>query len=288
MGADGEPEPAAVLVNGRPSRALDVEDRGLAYGDGLFETIAVRAGRPCLWPEHRERLRTGCGRLGLPSPPDALLRDEIRRLVAGGEAATLKLILTRGRGPRGYRPPNPARPSRILLRYPPSIGPETWPPPAVTVTLCATRLGISPVLAGIKHLNRLEQVLARSEWDDPDIAEGLMCDAAGALVCGTTTNLFLLRDGAILTPLLDRAGVAGTVRSRLMREARTRGAVLQETRLHPEDLLHADGAFLTNALIGCRPIQRIDDQDLDPSAVPFDLLESVQRAVVEPEPAPDW
>jgi len=286
MGADGEPEPTAALVNGRPIRVLDVEDRGLAYGDGLFETIAVRAGRPCLWPEHRERLRIGCDRLGLPRPPEALLRDEIRRLVVGCEAATLKLILTRGRGPRGYRPPDPPRPSRILLRYSPSIVPDTWPPPAVTVKLCATRLGISPVLAGIKHLNRLEQVLARSEWDDPHIAEGLMCDGAGALVCGTTTNLFLLRDGAIVTPLLDRAGVAGTVRSRLMREAGTRGAALREMRLHPEDLVHADGAFLTNALIGCRPIQRVDDQDLDPSAVPSDLLAAVQRAVVEP--APDW
>ena len=286
MGVHGRSEPPEVLVDGRPDRSIGVEDRGLHYGDGLFETIAFRGGRPCLWQAHLDRLRAGAVRLGIPPPSDGLLREEVRRLLDGQDAGTLKLMLTRGIGPRGYRPPALAQPTRILLRYP--IAPPTrgWSEPAVAVTLCRVRMGANPALAGLKHLNRLEQVMARSEWDDPAIAEGLLCDARGRLVGGTMTNLFLVRDGRLRTPRLDEAGVAGTVRARVLHHARALGMALYEEHLYPRDLEHADGAFLTNALIGCQPIGRVDGLALDAGAVPSDLLACVQRDVFEPEP--DW
>jgi 4-amino-4-deoxychorismate lyase len=286
VGKGGGGSAFSALVNGRPDRRVDIADRGLQYGDGLFETIAVRAGRPCLWRAHLERLATGAARLGIPMPPETLLREETRRLLAGEDAATVKLILTRGPGPRGYRPPARPQPSRILLRYPTNPHANVWPHPGVAVRLCRTRLGSNPDLAGLKHLNRLEQVMARAEWSDPGIAEGLMCDADGALTCGTMTNLFLVRGGDLLTPRLDRAGVAGTVRGRVLRRARDLGIPCREARLSVDDLYHADAAFLTNALTGCRAVIAVDGQALGADALPAALLASVQQDVFEPEP--DW
>jgi 4-amino-4-deoxychorismate lyase len=283
---DGRGSAFSALVNGRPDRCVDVADRGLQYGDGLFETIAVRGGRPCLWRAHIERLSAGASRLGIPMPPEPLLREETQMLLDGQDAATLKLILTRGSGPRGYRPPSTPRPVRILLRYPVTPDPNLWPRPGVAVRLCRTRLGANPALAGIKHLNRLEQVMARAEWSDPGIAEGIMCDIDGALTCGTMTNLFLFRGSELLTPRLDRAGVAGTVRSRVLLHARELGIPCREARLSLDDLHRADGVLLTNALGGCRAVTEIDGQALKADALPADLLTRVQRDVFEPEP--DW
>jgi len=275
--------PAAALINGKPAGSIDIQDRGLAYGDGLFETIAIRGGLPCLWPEHMARLSAGAERLGIPMPGQALWRNEIRQLTSAGQTATVKLILTRGIGARGYRPPVRPQPSRILLFYPTEDPAPRWSRREVAVRLCTTRLGANPALAGFKHLNRLEQVMAQSEWTDPDIAEGLMCDLHGNLIGGTMTNLFLFRKGTLLTPRLHQAGVSGTVRQRVLYQARALGVPVRETRLRPHDLLHADGAFLTNALIGCRPISRFDGHPLDGSAVPPALLERVQHDAFEPD-----
>jgi 4-amino-4-deoxychorismate lyase len=283
-GTLGSLPPAAAFVNGKPAGSIDLQDRGLAYGDGLFETIAMRCGGPCLWPEHMARLSAGAERLGIPMPGEALWRDEIRQLTRAGPTATVKLILTRGIGARGYRPPLRPQPSRILLLYPTEDPAPRWSRREVAVRLCTTRLGANPALAGIKHLNRLEQVMAQSEWTDPDIAEGLMCDVHGNLIGGTMTNLFLYREGTLLTPRLHQAGVSGTVRRRVLYQARALGIPVRETRLRPADLLRADGAFLTNALIGCRPISRFDGHPLDESAVPPALLERVQHDAFEPDP----
>ena len=286
MAGDGDPEPAALLVNGRPTGTIAVEDRGLLYGDGLFETVAVRGGRPCLWQAHLGRLAAGAARLGIPLPDPDLLRRESRLLLDGAGNAVLKVILTRGSGPRGYRAPVSPRPTRILIRYPAMPGPDHWLGPGVAVRLCSLRLGTNPALAGLKHLNRLEQVMARSEWDDPDIAEGLLCDVGGRLIGGTMTNLFLVRDGRLLTPRVDQAGVAGTVRGRVLHHAGRLGIRCDQRRLHTGDLGRADGAFLTNALTGCRPVSRVDARALDPASMPAELLSQVQQETFRPEP--EW
>jgi 4-amino-4-deoxychorismate lyase len=278
-------EARRILINGRRTAAIDVEDRGLLYGDGIFETIAVRGGRPCLWARHLARLSAGARRLGFAAIEPRRLAGEARSLLDGGGDGTLKLMLTRGPGPRGYRPPARPQPTRILIHYPAaSVGAEPMQPTAVRY--CRTPLGSNPALAGIKHLNRLEQVLARAEWQDPRIAEGLMSDGDGNLTCGTMTNLFMITDNRIQTPLLDRAGVSGTVRGLVVEQARALGISIMETRLRRADLARADGAFLTNALIGLRIINRTDERELDPAAVPRALCEAVQRAALQPET--DW
>ncbi len=276
------------LVNGEAGSDLDVADRGLAYGDGLFETLAVRAGRPCCWLDHLDRLALGAVRLGLPPPSPARLKAEAGQLGAGVEHGTLKIILTRGPSARGYRPPPEPRPTRILmLNARAALDTETDSHRrGARVRLCRTRLGTNPQLAGLKHLNRLEQVLARAEWTDASIDEGLMLDAEGTLVCGTMTNLFLADGDRLRTPLIDRCGVAGTARARVLAAARAAGLDVREQRLRLTDLMRAHGAFLTNALIGIWPIRLFEGRTFEPSRLPWALLEPIHARLLQPES--DW
>ena len=241
-------------IDGARGTRIDWRDRGLQYGDGLFETMRVRGGRVRLLDRHLERLLAGCARLGIAPPPPGRLRRELAAAAAGQDDAVLKLIVTRGRGERGYRPTGRERATRILSRWPapPSTGREPAPP--VTVRVCRTRLAPNPALAGLKTLNRLESVLARSEWRDPRIAEGLMLDVEGHVVCGTMSNLFLRHGTALATPLLDRCGVAGVMRAFVLGEARALGLRPSERRIGLQDLASAEEAFITNALAGPVPI----------------------------------
>jgi 4-amino-4-deoxychorismate lyase len=241
------------LVNGSESGVIALADRGLQYGDGLFETIAVRRGRPRLLDLHLARLAAGCARLALPMPERALLEHEIE-VVTEADEQVVKLVLTRGPAGRGYRAPEKPEPTRIVCAYPAPAPREA----TARVRTCSTPIGLSPALAGIKHLGRLENVMARSEWREARIAEGLMLDPDGHVVCATQSNLFLLREGELLTPLLDRAGVDGVMRRTVLRWARERCIVAREARLRVEDLHRAEEVFLTNALVGAWPVAELD------------------------------
>jgi 4-amino-4-deoxychorismate lyase len=198
----------------------------------------------------------------LPLPDDALIEREIRAVTSVPEQV-VKLILTRGPAGRGYRPPAHAVPTRIVAGYEP---PRTRSSD-VHVRTCNTRLAWSPALAGLKHLGRLEQVLARAEWRDERIGEGLMLDPEGYVVCGTQSNLFLCRHGELVTPSVDRAGVDGVMRRTVLRWARGRCMVAREDRLRPDDLHRADEVFLTNALVGAWPVGELDGRPVKRGAL---------------------
>lgn len=266
------------LINGFEIDCLTVADRGLQYGDGLFETLAVREGEPCLWQEHFDRLVRGADRLGIPCPPWKLLLRECRLLAAGESTGVLKIILTRGSSSRGYGPPETPQPVRILTLHPCPDYPVAWEEQGVDVIFCRTPLGENPVLAGLKHLNRLEQVLARSEWRDPGIAEGLMQDGRGRIIGGTLSNLFLVHAGRLLTPRLDTCGIAGTVRNLVLRIAGAFGIEVLERDIMRADLAVADGLFLTNALLGVWPVRRLGTQAISLEHLPSELLTAVRRA----------
>ncbi len=244
-------------IDGRPAAPLPLTDRGLAYGDGLFETIRVVAGRADLLPLHRQRLLRDCARLDIAL--DLLRLDiEISMVLAGVDDGVLKVIVTRAAQGRGYHPGRAAAGRRILLFYPQPVIPFAQTP-VLRVRLCRQRLALQPVLAGIKHLNRLEQVVARGEWRDPAIGEGLMLDTSGALVEATASNLFLVRDGELLTPRLDRCGVAGVMREQVMTTlAPAAGLSVREARLTLDDLCAADELFLTSTLLGIAPVAWVD------------------------------
>jgi len=270
------------LINGAAADRLPIADRGLQYGDGLFETLAVQGGVPCLWHAHFDRLARGADRLKIPYPPQELFLRECRQLAGGESTGVVKIILTRGRGGRGYSPPETPRPTRILTLHPWPDYPADRGKRGIDVIFCRTPLGENPVLAGLKHLNRLEQVLARSEWRDPGIAEGLMQDGRGRIIGGTMSNLFLVRAGRLLTPRLDTCGIAGTVRDLVLRIAGAFGIEVLERDIMRADLIAADGLFLTNALIGVWPVRRLGTREISIEHLPWELLAAVRRAAWTP------
>lgn len=237
--------------------APDPGQRGIAYGDGVFETMRVHRGAVHWWPRHRARLAQGASRLRLALPDAAFIEARIAECVDGIEDGVLKLVVSRGAGGRGYAPVPDAPPDWQLALHPlPDPGPET----GLALRWCETRLSVQPLLAGIKHCNRLEQVLARAEW--PALAahvgtadEGLMRDADGAVTCAIAANLFVLRDGRWTTPLLDRCGIAGVLRGWALEALEA-----IEARLMPADVLAADAVFLCNAVRGILPVARLDDR----------------------------
>ncbi|UTW08379.1 aminodeoxychorismate lyase [Pseudomonas benzenivorans] len=247
-------------VDGRPSEQLSVKDRGLAYGDGLFETIAVREGAPTLLDRHLARLADGCARLCLPFDAP-LLRGELQAFSRQLGEGVVKLILTRGDGLRGYAPPQPTMVRRILQGSPKPTYPTQHAELGVRLFPCTTRLAEQPLLAGMKHLNRLEQVLARSEWQDSEHAEGLMQDGAGRVIEGVFSNLFLVKGGALLTPDLSRCGVAGVMRAELLAQAETLGVSCEVGDFGLDALLDADEVFLCNSLYGVWPVRALLHRD---------------------------
>ena len=237
--------------------SLPLSDRGLHYGDGLFETLAVKSGRVRLLPRHLHRLSDGAARLAIPLPDlsslDAALQDAGRALGEG----VLKLIVTRGSGGRGYAPPENAEPMLILLRYPQTLPTQDDAKNGIVLRLCTQRLARQPVLAGMKHLNRLEYVLARAEWRDSYIAEGLLLDTQGELIEAVSSNVFIVKGGRVVTPCLDQCGVAGVMRAEVLVCAGRLGLETEEGRLSLDDVLAADEVFLTNSLHGIRKVRAL-------------------------------
>jgi len=246
-------------INGLQTASLDPRDRGLQYGDGLFETIAVFGGHPQCIEDHLDRLQHSAARLKFPDLDMAGLEAEIQRAAGNLEKAVLKLILTRGESARGYRPPEQPEPTRIIMTSSWPLWPGEYYLDGVRSRVCDQRLAIQPALAGMKHLNRLEQVLARAEWDDPGIAEGVMLDTEDRLVCGTMSNLYLLSGSDLLTPSLARCGVKGVMRKQVQKAAATLGLQWQESDLRMEDALNADEMYFSNALIGLWPVRELDE-----------------------------
>jgi 4-amino-4-deoxychorismate lyase len=247
---------AAVLVDGVARDHVAATDRGLAFGDGVFRTLAVRAGRPLNWSWHRRRLAADCETLGLALPAEELLLAELRQVAPGDAAA--KIIVTRGEATRGYGIPSDARATRVVMAFPPPRYPSSHAELGIGVRRCALVLSEQARFAGAKTLNRLENVLARSEWDDAAIAEGLLADAHGRVIEGCASNLFIVRRGRVATPDLSRCGVIGAQRERV-RELLARGG----TACAVEDLgwqavEDADEIFLTNSLIGIWPVTRLE------------------------------
>lgn len=278
--------PIRYLVDGAPDLGLPVTDRGLSYGDGLFETLLVRDGSPCQWARHWARLGQGCSRLGLPLPAESLVKDEILEVLRGSGSGVLRLTVTRGDGGRGYAPPADPRPRRILSLYAMPEHPSAWTARGVAIRLCRTPATQNPALAGLKHLNRLDSVLARAEWSDPGIAEGLMAGPGGDIIGGTMTNLFLWDGAALKTPPIDRCGVAGTVRALAVELAARLGIACVETRLDLTDLLGAKGLFLTNSVVGVWPVRRLDAHDYDPEDLPVDLIRILRQDAETREAGP--
>lgn len=245
-----------IQVNGIVTDCLPVTDRGLLYGDGVWETLAVRDGQPQLLDWHLQRLAQGLAALAIQPPDMAVFQHEILAACAGWNRAVLKLIVTRGTGARGYDPRSARASTRIVQLVPRQSCPAEYATDGIRVTLCETRLAQQPRLAGFKHLNRLEQVLARGEFGS-EYQEGLVMDYAGHIVEGTLSNLFVIdQGGTVSTPDLSQCGIAGVMRRFVMQVLADSGVQCHIRHLDLQDMAAARAAFMTNSLIGVWPVSQ--------------------------------
>lgn len=248
------------LINGENSSSVEISNRGFQYGDGLFETIEVLNAHLIFIEQHLQRLTLGCEKLLIPSPNKTVLLNEAAKITHNISHGVLKIIITRGSGGRGYKPPDIVQPTRVLSLHPFPDYPPTFQSQGITARFCQHRLGLNPTLAGLKTLNRLEQVLARAEWNTPDIQEGIMLDLDGYCVEGTMSNLFFVKNEILYTPRLNQTGIAGIMRDFVMQTAIEMRIPIEQGLFMPEQLLKADEVFVTNSIIGIWAVKQLESQ----------------------------
>jgi 4-amino-4-deoxychorismate lyase len=255
--SDGMP---MILVDGLPANAVPADDRGFTYGDGVFRTLAMRNGRARWWPEQYAKLAADCGALRITAPAESDLRRDLQTIAAQLPDCALRITVTRGSGGRGYAVPDKPQSRRVVSANLLPQYPAHWPEQGVNVRICELRLAAQSRLAGIKHLNRLENVLARAEWHDPAIAEGLLLDETGNVIEGTRCNVFMVEDGALVTPDLSRCGVAGVTRDLVIAAAERNGLRCQIGAINQQRLEAATEIFLVNSLIGVWPVAALEQR----------------------------
>lgn len=267
-----------MLINGVSSNTISIRDRGLLYGDGVFRTLRVCQGQPQHWPLHYKKLQTDCAALGITCPDDVSLSAELAALAAEHPDAVFKIIVTRGPNIRGYTPSPDIIPTHIWDVAPQPAYPENLEKLGVTLHLCELRLAHQPRLAGIKHLNRLENVLAAAELANTDAAEGLLLDLDGFVIEGVRSNLFIISQGRLITPDLSRCGVAGVQRDRVMAYAAKIGMPIEVRNVEQAELFAADELFLTNSVFGLWPVAQLEPRHW----TDFSYASHI-RAALEPE-----
>jgi 4-amino-4-deoxychorismate lyase len=255
-----EASPGRVIVNGQtPIAGISPYDRGLQFGDGLFETLVCTKGKVRFLALHLERLARGCERLRINLGDIEPLRRELRAVAAAAGNALIKVIVTRGDAvARGYAASGTEVATRVVFQYPLPSENASAARDGIHVRVSQMRYGENERLAGMKHLNRLEQVLARSEVPAEDAAELLVFSSSGFLVSGTMSNVFLVQNGRVRTPRIDRCGVAGVMRRVVLREAAALGIATEEAALTAADVEGAAEMFVTNARIGIWPVRSLD------------------------------
>lgn len=254
----------AYLVNGELNQSISPLDRGLAYGDGIFRTLRIQSGLPCNWHLHYQKLVADCSTIGIVCPSAELLIDDIHRLfvedVLENKNATAKIIITRGEGERGYAPPAITMPTRIVIKSAmPQYSADNFKL-GVALYLCTTRLAIQPALAGIKHLNRLENVLARMEWRDDQFFDGLMLDVEDNVTECTMSNIFARFGDTLITPTLNLCGVAGITRQQILALSKPLSLIVIEGKMSLEKLFSADEVIICNSLYGVFQVRQIADK----------------------------
>lgn len=266
-----------ILVNGKSEDRINVSDRGLQYGDGLFETIAYRNGVEFL-DAHLNRLSVGCERLAISFQQLEQLRSELDIVSQNlTDDAVIKIIVTRGSGGRGYFADKDIIPTRIISTHPYPSFPDSNYTTGVSLRFCQQTLSENLSLAGIKHLNRLEQVLARNEWTDQSINEGLMSDSHGNVIEGTMSNIFIVKSGQLFTPELNKSGVAGIMRAQIMKLADGNDLIVKEAAISKNDVFNADEVFICNSVIGIWPVRIIADTNYQVGPITQQLQYALQQ-----------
>ena len=232
-----------ILVNGTPQNHLPIQDRAIHYGDGLFETIALIDGVPLAWNEHIQRLQASCLKLGIECPGTETLLAETLEVGREKKLAVTKIIISRGNGGRGYAPADNCVSHRIVAAYDWPDYPQEYATEGIEVAISKIRLGHNPLLAGLKHLNRLEQVLISRELSAKKLPETLVMDIENQVIEGSKSNLFLIKNHKTVTPELSNAGVEGVIRNSLLGIAEELDIEIHIAKVSLQDVLNADEVF---------------------------------------------
>ena len=246
-------------INGKLTNKISVEDRAVQYGDGIFETIAVKEKLLEFWKEHYQRLNKGCTILKIKCPSEFFLKKEISKFIKKTKKNKfiLKIIISRGVGGRGYNPPRNSKPTRILGIY-------DWPnyleknfTKGIMMDVCKTRISAQPFLSQIKHLNRLEQIIARSEWQNKSISESIMLDLNDNVIEGTMSNIFGIKKNIFYTPIIENSGVEGIMRGVILKllKKNKKKYVIKEITL--KEFLKFDEVFVCNSIFGIWPVIKV-------------------------------
>lgn len=253
------------LINGSFEQAISALDRGFSYGDGVFRTMRVHNGLPVNWPFHYQKLVADCAVIGIVCPSAELLMSDFQKLFEQelfleDSNQVAKIIITRGEGERGYAPPVITVPTRVLIKSNFPHYSTAHSQQGVQLHVCDTKLAAQPKLAGIKHLNRLENVIARMEWRDEAIFDGLMMNQANQVIECTMSNIFVRFGNQLITPDLSQCGVAGITRQRILGLGLVLGMTISIQEISLEQLLDADEVIVCNSLYGAFQVTKIADK----------------------------
>lgn len=275
------------LINGSFNQSISPFDRGFAYGDGVFRTIKMQGGLPEHWPQHYQKLVADCAAINIVCPSAELLMSDLSQLFSSDaetekQAAVAKIIITRGEGNRGYTPPAITAPMRVVLKSPMPDYPQDRFTQGVTLTVCETRLAAQPLLAGVKTLNRLENVLARMEYTNPDIAEGIMLDAQGNVIECTAANIFARFGDTLITPSLTQCGIAGITRQRIVELANSLKLKISIETFDLDKLLSADEVIICSSLYGAFQVKSVQVNMNQQHVIKSAALAANIRAALQP------
>ena len=276
--------PVNCLINGIASDYLDINDRSIHYGDGLFETILCENNKLYYWQQHFQRLQASASQLQISCPQEQLLLDDIIKLLMNnkpGAACVIKIIVSRGTGERGYKFPKNTTASRFVLHSDLETAHSSLLSQQLLsgeLFICKQQVSINENLAGLKHLNRLENVLARNEWQDrakDKFIDGLMHNANHHIIEGTMSNLFAIKGKKLFTPDLSLSGVRGVMRDAIITIASKNNIEVVVTEMTIDELFAMDELFISNSLIGMKSVTKLGDATYDKQEVTnmiFDVL----------------
>jgi len=253
------------LINGSFDQTISPFDRGFAYGDGVFRTLVMRDGLPENWPQHYQKLVADCAAINIVCPSAELLMSDLQQLflpdgLPEDQLVVAKIVVTRGEGNRGYTPPPITAPMRVVTKSPMPQYPDERFVKGVHLHVCEIRLALQTKLAGVKHLNRLENVLARMEWNNPSIADGLMLDSEGNVIECTAANIFARFGDTLMTPSLHQCGVAGITRQHIIDIAHTIPLKITIETFDLKKLFAADEVIICNSLYGAWQVKTIQEK----------------------------
>jgi len=243
-------------------------DRGLLYGDGFFTTVLVQSGQLVNWSAHWQRLQLSAQRLKFPplSEPKLLCQIAAELVDTDEDYAVIKILVSRGLGGLGYQPLPKPHPIIYVqkLAFPNVLkNDQAWPFFSVKMTLSAIRCADQPLLAGLKHCNRLENVMAREALIGSSFDEAVMLNPQGEVISATQANLVLIKDNQLITPELSRSGVMGTCLSSLPRALKNTQWQWQIRPVSLDEVYQAEAIFCCNAVRGVMPVMQFQQQGYD-------------------------